>query len=70
MVAQVACRPRPCLQLPASPRVVARLARPGRRLRPGSLAWWLHRLADPQDLLGLKVALTVAVFVAGGLIGP
>ena len=70
MVAQVACRPRPCLRLPASRRAPVRQAPPRRRLRPGSLAWWLHRLADPQDLVGLKVLMTVAVFAAGGLIGP
>lgn len=70
MVVPGAYRPRLRLSRPSVRPIPVRSRTSATRLRPGSLAWWACRLIDPQDLLGLKVVLAVAVFAAGGLIGP
>ena len=78
MSAQLAINARPHLapsgfKRGALPGPQLRVLAPGRprwRIRHGSLAWWSRRLADPEDLIALKVVLTVAVFVIGCLLGP
>ncbi len=78
MIAQLAIGPRPHLApsgfkrdaLPGPRHRVLSPGRPRWRIRRGSLAWWTSRLADPEDLIALKVVFTVTVFVVGGLLGP
>lgn len=44
-----------------------RVLRP-RKPAPGTLPWWFRRFANPHDLVALKGALLVAIFLAGGLL--